>query len=385
MSLNISWSLLDTQMMSRAIQLARKGFYTTRPNPSVGCVIVKDNQIVGEGYHQKAGEPHAEVHALRMAGDSARGATAYVTLEPCSHYGRTPPCALALINIGVKRVVVAVEDPNPQVGGRGIQMLRDAGIQVDVGLHRDEAYALNLGFMKRMESGRPWVTVKLAASLDGKTALANGASKWITGPESRRDVQRLRLRSCALVTGIETVLADDPSLNVRYRELGGLSTQLTEAQILQPLRVILDSRARMPIAAALFAIESPILLVSTVPYSPDFMAQLPLHVTCLQLPAIEGRISLPALLSYLGQSCNQVLVEAGATLAGAFIGEGLADELVLYQAMKILGAQGRNLLELPDYQTMADIPALRLVDERKVGVDTRLTLRLKPKPSLSNK
>lgn len=385
MSLNISWYLLDTQMMSRAIQLARKGFYTTRPNPSVGCVIVKDNQIVGEGYHQKAGEPHAEVHALRMAGDSARGATAYVTLEPCSHYGRTPPCALALINIGVKRVVVAVEDPNPQVGGRGIQMLRDAGIQVDVGLHRDEAYALNLGFMKRMESGRPWVTVKLAASLDGKTALANGASKWITGPESRRDVQRLRLRSCALVTGIDTVLADDPSLNVRYRELGGLSTQLTEAQILQPLRVILDSRARMPIAAALFAIESPILLVSTVPYSPDFMAQLPLHVTCLQLPAIEGRISLPALLSYLGQSCNQVLVEAGATLAGAFIGEGLADELVLYQAMKILGAQGRNLLELPDYQTMADIPALRLVDERKVGVDTRLTLRLKPKPSLSNK
>lgn len=385
MSLNISWSLLDTQMMNRAIQLARKGFYTTRPNPSVGCVIVKDNQIVGEGYHQKAGEPHAEVHALRMAGDSARGATAYVTLEPCSHYGRTPPCALALINIGVKRVVVAVEDPNPQVGGRGIQMLRDAGIQVDVGLHRDEAYALNLGFMQRMESGRPWVTVKLAASLDGKTALANGASKWITGPESRRDVQRLRLRSCALVTGIETVLADDPSLNVRYRELGGLSTQLTEAQILQPLRVILDSRARMPITAALFAIESPILLVSTVPYSPDFMAQLPLHVTCLQLPAIEGRISLPALLSYLGQSCNQVLVEAGATLAGAFIGAGLADELVLYQAMKILGAQGRNLLELPDYQMMTDIPALRLVDERKVGVDTRLTLRLKPKPSLSNK
>lgn len=385
MSLNISWSVLDIKMMSRAIQLARKGFYTTRPNPSVGCVIVNDNQIVGEGYHQKAGEPHAEVHALQMAGDSARGATAYVTLEPCSHYGRTPPCALALINIGVKRVVVAVEDPNPQVGGRGIQMLRDAGIQVDVGLHRDEAYALNLGFMQRMESGMPWVTVKLAASLDGKTALANGASKWITGPEARRDVQRLRLRSCALVTGIETVLADDPSLNVRYSELGSLTAQLSEAQVLQPLRVILDSRCRMPIRAALFAIESPILLVSTEPYSPDFMAQLPIHVTCLQLPAIEGRISLPALLSYLGKSCNQVVIEAGATLAGAFIGAGLANELVLYQAMKILGAQGRNLLELPDYQVMADIPALRLVDERKVGADTRLTLRLKPKLSLSNK
>ncbi|MFB2641856.1 bifunctional diaminohydroxyphosphoribosylaminopyrimidine deaminase/5-amino-6-(5-phosphoribosylamino)uracil reductase RibD [Shewanella bicestrii] len=381
----MNWSELDNQMMSRAIQLARKGFYTTRPNPSVGCVIVKDNQIVGEGYHQKAGEPHAEVHALRMAGDSARGATAYVTLEPCSHYGRTPPCALALINIGVKRVVVAVEDPNPQVGGRGIQMLRDAGIQVDVGLHRDEAYALNLGFMKRMESGLPWVTVKLAASLDGKTALSNGVSKWITGPEARRDVQRLRLRACALVTGIDTVLADDPSLNVRYSELGSLSSQLREAQILQPLRVILDSRCRMPITAALLAIESPMLLVSTEPYSPAFVEQLPAHVTCLQLPAIDGRISLPELLSYLGKSCNQVLIEAGATLAGAFIDAGLADELVLYQAMKILGAQGRNLLELPDYQMMADIPTLKLVDERKVGADTRFTLRLTSNPSLANK
>ena len=381
----MNWSELDNQMMSRAIQLARKGFYTTRPNPSVGCVIVKDNQIIGEGYHQKAGEPHAEVHALRMAGELARGATAYVTLEPCSHYGRTPPCALALINIGVKRVVVAVEDPNPQVGGRGIQMLRDAGIQVDVGLHRDEAYALNLGFMKRMESGLPWVTVKLAASLDGKTALSNGVSKWITGPEARRDVQRLRLRACAIVTGIETVLADDPSLNVRYSELGSLNSLLSEAQILQPLRVILDSRCRMPIKAALLAIESPILLVSTEPYSPAFMAQLPSHVTCLQLPAIDGRISLPTLLSYLGKNCNQVLIEAGATLAGAFIGAGLADELVLYQAMKILGAQGRNLLELPDYQMMADIPTLKLVDERKVGADTRFTLRLTSNPSLANK
>ena len=282
-------------------------------------------------------------------------------------------------------MVVAVEDPNPQVGGRGIQMLRDAGIQVDVGLHRDEAYALNLGFMKRMESGLPWVTVKLAASLDGKTALSNGVSKWITGPEARRDVQRLRLRACAIVTGIETVLADDPSLNVRYSELGSLNSLLSEAQILQPLRVILDSRCRMPIKAALLAIESPILLVSTEPYSPAFMAQLPSHVTCLQLPAIDGRISLPTLLSYLGKNCNQVLIEAGATLAGAFIGAGLADELVLYQAMKILGAQGRNLLELPDYQMMADIPTLKLVDERKVGADTRFTLRLTSNPSLANK
>lgn len=377
----MNWSVLDNQMMSRAIQLARKGFYTTRPNPSVGCVIVKDNLIVGEGYHQRAGEPHAEVHALRMAGENARGATAYVTLEPCSHYGRTPPCALALINIGVKRVVVAVEDPNPQVGGRGIQMLRDAGIEVDVGLHRDEAYALNLGFMQRMEIGLPWVTVKLAASLDGKTALSNGVSKWITGTEARRDVQRLRLRSCALITGIETIFADDPFLNVRYQELGSVKDALDEESLLQPLRVILDSRCRMTSSAALFAIESPILLVSTLAYSEEFKAQLPEHVTCLQLSAVDGRVSLAELLAYLGQSCNQVLVEAGSTLAGAFLAEGLVNELVLYQAMKILGAKGRNLLELPDYQAMSDIPAVTPTDVRKLGADTRIILSVKQKLS----
>ncbi|MCH1929064.1 bifunctional diaminohydroxyphosphoribosylaminopyrimidine deaminase/5-amino-6-(5-phosphoribosylamino)uracil reductase RibD [Shewanella sp. A25] len=375
----MNWSVLDNQMMSRAIQLARKGFYTTRPNPSVGCVIVKDNLIVGEGYHQRAGEPHAEVHALRMAGENARGATAYVTLEPCSHYGRTPPCALALINIGVKRVVVAAQDPNPQVGGRGIQMLRDAGIEVDVGLHRDEAYTLNLGFMQRMEIGLPWVTVKLAASLDGKTALSNGVSKWITGTEARRDVQRLRLRSCALITGIETILADDPFLNVRYQELGSVKDSLNEERLLQPLRVILDSRCRMPGSAALFAIDSPILLVSTLAYSEEFKAQLPEHVTCLQLSAVDGRVSLAELLAYLGQSCNQVLVEAGATLAGAFLAEGLVNELVLYQAMKILGGKARNLLELPDYQTMSDIPEFTPMDVRKLGADTRITLSVKPK------
>lgn len=377
------WTVIDTQMMSRAIQLAQKGFYTTRPNPSVGCVILKDEQMVGEGYHQRAGGPHAEVHALAMAGDKARGATAYVTLEPCSHYGRTPPCALALIEAGIARVVVAVGDPNPQVAGRGIQLLRDAGIEVAVGLLSEQARALNLGFMKRMSSHRPWVTVKLAASLDGKTALANGESKWITGPAARRDVQRLRLRACALITGIETILADDPALNVRYQELGSIKAGLTEAQLLQPLRVILDSRARLPLSAACLAIASPILLVSTVAYPAAFQAQLPSHVSCLQLPAVAGRVSLPELLSYLGQSCNQLLVEAGATLAGAFLAEGLVDELVLYQGMKILGGHGRNLLQLPDYQTMAEIPALTLVDERKIGPDTRLTLV--PNPSLSNK
>ncbi|MGL4517421.1 MAG: bifunctional diaminohydroxyphosphoribosylaminopyrimidine deaminase/5-amino-6-(5-phosphoribosylamino)uracil reductase RibD, partial [Shewanella sp.] len=267
--------------------------------------------------------------------------------------------------------------------GRGIQLLRDAGIEVAVGLLSEQARALNLGFMKRMSSHRPWVTVKLAASLDGKTALANGESKWITGPAARRDVQRLRLRACALITGIETILADDPALNVRYQELGSIKAGLTEAQLLQPLRVILDSRARLPLSAACLAIASPILLVSTVAYPAAFQAQLPSHVSYLQLPAVAGRVSLPELLSYLGQSCNQLLVEAGATLAGAFLAEGLVDELVLYQGMKILGGHGRNLLQLPDYQTMAEIPALTLVDERKIGPDTRLTLV--PNPSLSNK
>ncbi|MGL5359051.1 MAG: bifunctional diaminohydroxyphosphoribosylaminopyrimidine deaminase/5-amino-6-(5-phosphoribosylamino)uracil reductase RibD, partial [Shewanella sp.] len=251
------------------------------------------------------------------------------------------------------------------------------------GLLREQAYALNLGFFKRMEFARPWVTVKLAASLDGKTALANGASKWITGPAARSDVQRLRLRACALITGIETILADDPALNVRYQELGSIKASLTEAQLLQPLRVILDSRARLPLTAACLAIPSPILLVSCVAYPAAFLAQLPSHVRCLQLPAIDGRVSLPELLSYLGQSCNQLLVEAGATLAGAFLAGGLVDELVLYQGMKILGSHGRNLLQLPDYQTMAEIPAFTLVDERKLGPDMRLTLV--PNPSLSNK
>ena len=369
------WSTLDSQMMSRAIQLARKGLYTTRPNPCVGCVVVKDGEIVGEGFHQKAGEPHAEVHALAMAGSKARGATAYVTLEPCSHYGRTPPCALALINIGVARVVVAVEDPNPQVSGRGSQMLRDAGIEVDVGLYRDEAYQLNAGFMKRMETGRPWVTVKLAASLDGKTALSNGASKWITGVDARKDVQRLRLAHCAVITGIETVLADEPSMNVRYQEIGGLQACLEESHLLQPLRIVLDSRARIHTTAHLFSITSPILLVSTIPYNDAFKAQLPSHVSCLTLPSEGGRVALTALLDYLGQRCNSVLVEAGATLAGAFFAQGLVDELVLYQAMKLLGAQGHNLLQLPDYQSMDDIPALTLIDQRNMGRDTRLVLR----------
>jgi diaminohydroxyphosphoribosylaminopyrimidine deaminase / 5-amino-6-(5-phosphoribosylamino)uracil reductase len=380
---NPMWSAFDSQMMALALKLARKGLYSTRPNPSVGCVIVKDGVIVGEGYHKRAGEPHAEVHALAMAGELAQAATAYVTLEPCSHYGRTPPCALALIKAGVSRVVVAVEDPNPQVAGRGRALLRDAGIRVDVGLHRDEAAAINAGFMKRMGCGLPWVTVKLAASLDGKTALSNGVSKWITGPDARRDVQRLRLRHCAIITGIETVLADDPQLNVRHAELGSLAKTLSAAELLQPLRVVLDSRARLPPSAKLFTLNSPILLVSTQAYDEAFMAALPSHASCLVLKDSDGRVNLKALLAHLGKSCNSVLVEAGATLAGAFMAQDLVDELILYQAMKLLGNHGRNLLQLPDYRAMTGIPQLTLVDERKIGADNRLTFRLSQRPALT--
>lgn len=373
-----SWSKFDIEMMSRAIQLAERGRYTTRPNPCVGCVIVKDGVKLAEGYHQKAGFGHAEVNALaalKSANLSAIGATAYVTLEPCSHFGRTPPCALALVESGVAKVVVAVTDPNPQVAGKGIAMLRDAGIAVEVGLLEAEAHELNLGFMKRMGTGLPWVIVKLAASLDGKTALSNGVSKWITGDASRNDVQKLRARSCALITGIETVLADDPSLNVRYQSLGSLKDELDVTKLHQPVRIVLDSKARLTADKRLFSITSPIILVSTQAY-PETIT-FPAHVQCLQFAAdSDGRVPLLALLKHLGKSYNQVLIEAGATLAGKVLELGLGDELYLYQAMKILGSQGRNLVQLPDYQAMDDIPSLQLKDSRQLGEDRRYIFRL---------
>lgn len=374
-----NWSSVDIEMMSRAIKLAEKGRFTTRPNPCVGCVIVRDDHIIGEGYHQRAGQGHAEVNALKMLydkGQTAQGATAYVTLEPCSHYGRTPPCALGLINAKVARVVVAVTDANPEVSGRGIAMLREAGIQVDVGLLTDQAYALNLGFMKRMKNGLPWITVKVAASLDGKTALSNGVSKWITGTAARADVQKYRASHCALITGVETVLVDDPSLHVRFESLGELTTRHTPDEIFQPLRVVLDSRARLTANQQLFSIESPILLVSGCDYPAHIKATLPAHVSFLVLECdSSGRIPLLPLLTYLGRTANSVLVEAGATLAGAFVSQGLADDIVLYQAPKLLGSHGRNMLQLPDYTAMDQPPELQLIDERHVGQDKRYILR----------
>ncbi|ABE54430.1 5-amino-6-(5-phosphoribosylamino)uracil reductase / diaminohydroxyphosphoribosylaminopyrimidine deaminase [Shewanella denitrificans OS217] len=373
-----SWSKFDIEMMSRAIQLAERGRYTTRPNPCVGCVIVKDGIKLAEGYHQKAGFGHAEVNALaalKSANLSAIGATAYVTLEPCSHFGRTPPCAQTLVESGVAKVVVAITDANPQVAGKGIAMLREAGIAVEVGLLQAQALELNLGFMKRMRTGLPWVTVKLAASLDGKTALSNGVSKWITGDASRNDVQKLRARSCALITGIETVLADDPSLNVRYQSLGSLKDELDVTELHQPVRIVLDSKARLTADKRLFSITSPIILVSTQAYPETVI--FPAHVQCLQFaPDNDGRVPLISLFHHLGKSYNQVLIEAGATLAGKVLELGLGDELYLYQAMKILGSHGRNLVQLPDYQAMDDIPSLQLKDSRQLGEDRRYIFRL---------
>ncbi|GAA5191606.1 bifunctional diaminohydroxyphosphoribosylaminopyrimidine deaminase/5-amino-6-(5-phosphoribosylamino)uracil reductase RibD [Ferrimonas gelatinilytica] len=366
------FSATDATHMARAIALAKRGWLTTRPNPRVGCVLVNEGTVVGEGAHLKAGEPHAEVHALRAAGAHARGATAYVTLEPCSHHGRTPPCAEALIAAGVARVVVAMVDPNPQVAGRGLRMLEQAGIPTSAGLMQAQAEALNPGFIKRMKTGLPWVRVKLAASIDGRTALANGDSKWITGPQARADVQRLRAQSDAVITGADSVLADDPSMNVRHQELGSWRQRISAEQLMQPLRVVVDGEARLAPPLKLLRCEGPILLASHRGYP----AIWPDGVTCWQGPRqAQGKLDLSALLTELGRrEINEVLVEAGAGLAGAFISAGLWDELVLYQAPKLMGSGARGLLQLPDFPAMAAVDTLTFSDVRRVGADLRLTL-----------
>ena len=336
----------DRDMMRRALTLAAEGRFSTSPNPRVGCIIAHGGQIVGQGFHLKAGGPHAEVHALRQAGESARGATAYVTLEPCSHYGRTPPCAEALIQAGVSRVVAAIADPNPQVAGKGLAMLSAAGIRTESGLLETEARELNRGFLSRIERGRPFVRLKCAASLDGKTALSDGLSQWITGEAARHDVQILRAESCAVLTGIGTVLADDPQLNVR-----------AFPTLRQPLRIVLDSRLRLPPTAKLLADpESPVLLLTAVPPE-KYLAAIP-HLDILTVPAADGRISLPAALTLLAErGIGELLVEAGATLCGAFLQAGLADEIVLYQAGKILGGNARSLFDLPENPAALQQPA----------------------------
>ncbi|GGF75675.1 bifunctional diaminohydroxyphosphoribosylaminopyrimidine deaminase/5-amino-6-(5-phosphoribosylamino)uracil reductase RibD [Alteromonas lipolytica] len=361
----------DEFWMAKAIRLAAKGCYTTSPNPRVGCVIVKNDECIGQGYHIQAGTPHAEVHALVAAGDHARDATAYVTLEPCSHTGRTPPCADALIKAGVKRVVVGMTDPNPQVSGQGIERIKAAGIAVTQDVLTEQAKALNPGFIKRMESGLPWVRVKLGISLDGKIALQNGASKWITGPAARRDVQRLRAKSCAIITGSGTVIADNPSMLVRPEQAE--FSDYPVSTVRQPLRVVIDSQEKLTPNWLMFNDGQPVLLVNQ-----HFRAGFSQDTQQCHLPlSAQGKIDLSLLLAELaGRGINEVLVESGAGLAGAFLANGLVDELIVYQAPVILGDKGVSMLNLPVYDEVNQAPHLKLTDIRHIAQDIRLTYQI---------
>ncbi len=362
----------DEMYMARALKLAQHGRFTTHPNPNVGCVIVKDGEIVGEGYHQRAGEPHAEVHALRMAGEKARGATAYVTLEPCSHHGRTPPCCEALINAGVSRVVAAMQDPNPQVAGRGLYRLQQEGIEVSHGLMMSEAENLNKGFLKRMRTGFPWVQLKLGASLDGRTAMASGESQWITSPQARRDVQRLRAQSHAILTSSATVLADDPQLNIRWDELSAdVQAQYPQAQLRQPLRIVVDSQNRVTPEHRLIQQAGETWFARTQPDARTW----PDNVRHIQVPEHNGHLDLVSMMMLLGrQQVNSIWVEAGASLAGALIQAGLVDELVVYLAPKLLGSDARGLCVLPGLEALADAPQFAFSEIRQVGPDICLHL-----------
>lgn len=366
----MAFSSSDREFMSRALSLAARGRFTTTPNPNVGCVIVNNDQIVGEGWHRAAGQHHAEVYALQQVGNAAQGAICYVTLEPCSHHGRTGPCADALIEAGVARVVVATQDPNPEVAGAGIQKLRDAGIVVDEPLFEEQARQLNRGFFKRHEQGYPWVTVKMAASVDGRTAMASGESKWITSPAARRDVQFLRAGSCAIITGFGTVELDDPAMTVR---LTAQELDIAD-EVRQPLRVVIDSRLRISTQAQVLRGPGSVLIATLQDLSSEKARQLQAHgADLVQLPERNGKLNLDALLAELAnRGCNQVLVEAGSQLAGAFVAEGLLDELVVYMAPKLLGSTAQPLLDLP-IQTMDAHLALSLRDTRMIGEDIKMT------------
>jgi diaminohydroxyphosphoribosylaminopyrimidine deaminase/5-amino-6-(5-phosphoribosylamino)uracil reductase len=352
----------DAFYMARAINLARKGRYTTDPNPRVGCVLVRDDVVIGEGWHVKAGQGHAEVEALKNTPD-AKGATAYVTLEPCSHQGRTPPCCDALIEAGVSRVVAAMQDPNPLVSGRGLEKLKAAGIEVVCGVLQEDAQTLNRGFIKRMTDNRPYLRSKLAMSLDGRTAMASGESKWITSDKSRADVQQLRAESSAILTGISTVLADDPALNARI-----------DGDVLQPVRVVLDTHLNMPISAQMAKLPGRSLILTCAEDQQKQQALQQAGFEVYLLASKNGRLDLHAVMEFLaGQQINELLVEAGAVLNGALLDEGLVDEYIIYMAPCILGDQGRGLFKLPGLQQMADKKQLKLRDVRQVGPDLKLT------------
>ena len=351
--------------MAQALRLAERGLYTASPNPRVGCVLVQGGNVAGEGWHERAGEPHAEIHALRAAGGAARGATAYVTLEPCSHHGRTPPCADALIEAGVARVVVAMQDPNPQVSGQGMAKLRAAGFAVECGLMEVAARELNVGFFARMTRGLPWVRSKIGMSLDGRTALANGASQWITCEAARRDVQYWRARSCAVLTGIGTVLADDAQLNVRDM-----------AVTRQPLRVVLDSHLRMPPGARILQGGGKTLIYAAQGEQSAALRNSGAEIAVL--PDAAGKVDLEAMLRDLAQrGINEVLVEAGSTLNGALLRAGLVDELLLYVAPQLLGDAARGIAQLGELTALEQRIDLDWQDIRQVGADLRILARIK--------
>ncbi|MGH8580299.1 MAG: bifunctional diaminohydroxyphosphoribosylaminopyrimidine deaminase/5-amino-6-(5-phosphoribosylamino)uracil reductase RibD [Gammaproteobacteria bacterium] len=352
--------------MARALQLARLGLNTTHPNPRVGCVLVRGGERVGEGWHRYAGGPHAEIDALSMAGPRAAGATCYVSLEPCCHHGRTPPCTEALVKARIKRVVATAEDPNPRVRGQGFAILRRAGVPVEWGLLQEESRRLNRGFFSRMERGRPFVTCKLAGSLDGRAASASGESKWITAEAARADVQRLRAQTAAVMTGIATVLSDDPSLTVRDPGIDMAGRQ--------PLRIIIDSSLRTPLSARLFAQPGKTCLVTLEQPQNRVQPFIDRGVTMLMVSARDGRVDLGRTLKHLSDmKINEVLLEAGPTLAGAMFRFGLVDELVLYAAPMLLGGEARPLLSLPGMSRLSDGLRLQIKDLRQIGADLRIT------------
>ncbi len=356
----MTFSERDRLFMMKAIRLAEKGLYTTTPNPRVGAVIVKEGRIIGEGWHEKAGGPHAEIRALDDAGERAVGSTLYVTLEPCSHYGRTPPCADAVVNAGISRVVIAMRDPNPLVSGQGIERLEKAGIEVECGLLEREAVELNPGFVMRMKAGRPWVRLKIAASLDGKTALANGISQWITGPSARRDGHGFRARSCAILTGIGTVLADDPSFTVRDVDTPR-----------QPLIIVLDSRLRISGDAKIFKGKT---LVVTAAENGEKRAELEAAgAEILHLPDGNGKVDVHELMKELGKrGINELHVEAGEVLNGALMKAGLVDEIVFYLAPHLIGSRAKGMFDFPALEKMEQRHEMNILDIRMVGKDLRI-------------
>jgi len=368
------FSQQDHMFMQRALMLAKQAHYTTSPNPRVGCVIVRNNEIVGEGYHVKAGEGHAEVNAIKQAKTLTQGATAYVTLEPCSHFGRTPPCAEALVKAGIKHVVVAMVDPNPKVSGKGLKILETAGVTTAHGLLEAAARALNPGFIQLMTTGKPYIRCKVAASLDGKTAMANGESQWITSPDARRNVQQLRAQSCAIITGADSVIFDNAKMNVRWEELGELRESYIQSTVRQPVRVIIDSQNRLTPDLDIFTIESPILIVNR---HIETKYQWPYFVEQISVALNKQKLDLDAVVLELSKrGYNDILIESGAKLAGAFIEQNLVDELILFQAPKLMGGDAKSLLNMPTIESLSDAKKLTFTDIRMIGKDIRITAKI---------